>query len=304
MALSKSEKETRRLGIGGSDVAAILGLDPFGRQAIDVFYDKLPELAEEHGFVPATVDAESDAIILGNCLEAGIAEAYSLRTGRKIRRSNKNHTHPKYTFLRAFVDRLIVGERRGLEIKNVGYRMASKWGPSGTDEVAEYYLPQVHHYMLVLDYPVWDVAAAIGGNEIRIYTIERDPEWDEIIIDACSEFWGYVERKEPPPIDLGSPYASDTVKRVYTGTNGSTVYLDETVMYWAKVMGDAKEHIKRYQKAVDTAKAHILYMMGDASIGVLPDGTGFTRKLVRRKGYKVQAKEYIDLRFSKNLGGK
>lgn len=299
MALTEKQKLARRKGIGGSDLAKILGLDPFGGQAIDVFYEKLPELASEHGYVAKEVDETMDQIILGNHLEHGIALAYQQKTGRKVRKSHKHHTHKKFPFIMGNVDRLIVGERRGLEIKHVGYRMAPKWGTAGTDEVAEYYLPQVHHYLLVLDYPVWDVAAAIGGCELRTYEIERDKEWDEMIIDACNEFWGYVERREPPPINAELPLALESIKRVYPGTNGETIYLDDQIQAWKDVMEDAKSRAKEYAAVADKAKAHIQAEMGEAAVAVLPDGTGFTRKMVKRIGYTVEPTDYIDFRFTK-----
>lgn len=300
MALSELQKQERATGIGGSEMAAVLGLDPW-RQPIDVFFEKRHDLAAEAGYIPNVVDEnENEAVLWGNLLEASIADGYARKTDRKVQRANIPARHKEAHWLVANIDRRVVGERRGVEIKNVSGRMAYRWGPPGTDEVAEYYLPQVMAYMLVHDFPVWDVAALVGGSELRIYEIERDPEWDDIILDGSAEFWGRVQDGNPPPIDPDAGNALDVIRRVYPGTDGSIFTFDENLEAWAGVMQDAKEQIKNYQGVVDGAKAHLLAAMGNAAIGQMSDGTGFTRKVVKRKGYSVEPAEYVDFRFSKN----
>ncbi|WP_019024091.1 MULTISPECIES: YqaJ viral recombinase family protein [unclassified Thioalkalivibrio] len=295
--------EARRAGIGGSDMAAILGLDPW-KQAIDVFYDKRPDLAEEHGYQPRE-DAEDEDLgprFWGSILEDPIAEGYAKRTGRKVQRSNVQHALEQAPYMLANIDRRVVGEKRGVEIKNVSLRMSHLWGPDGTDEVASYYLPQVCHYMLVLDMPVWDVAALIGGSELRIYTVERDPEMDQILLNAGAEFWSRVEAGTPPPVDPEHKRAAEVLRRVYPGTNGETVALGDDAQRWAEVMWDAQAQAKQYQAVVDGARAHLQAMAGAASVATLPGGGGFVRKVVKRKGYEVEPSEYVDFRFNKKAG--
>lgn len=295
--------EERRKGIGGSDMAALLGLDPW-KQAIDVFYDKRPDLAYEAGYVSRDAEDpdEVDARFWGQVLEAPIAEGYAKRTGRKVQRVNQPRELKKAPFMRANIDRRVVGEHRGVEIKNVSGRMAPRWGAEGTDEVASYYLPQVCHYMLVWDYPVWDVSALVGGSELRIYTVERDPEMDTILLDAGADFWRRVEAGDPPPVDVDHARALEVLKRVNPGTSGEVVQFDECMERWARVMWDAKDKVKEYQAVADGAKAHLLRAMGEASEAVLPGGGGFTRKVVQRKGFEVAPSEYVDFRYSKKVG--
>lgn len=297
--LTAEQLQERQSAVGGSDLAAILGVSPYA-QAIDVFYDKRPDLADEHGYIPRVVDGF--AVDRGNLFEDPIAKLVEKKTGQKVRKSNVRHVHPQYPWLAANIDRKWEGEKRGLEIKTVTHRLAHLWGKEGTDQVAEYYLPQPHHYMLVLDYPVWDLAALIGIDDLRLYEIERDPEMDELIIDVSHDFWHEnVLKGIPPEIDLDHPKASDLMKRLYRGIDGQVI-LDESAAHWLSVMNEAREIEKQYGVVADNARLHLQKLAGNAGKIFIPGVQGgFTRKEVKRKGYEVEPSSYIDFRFSKTL---
>ena len=82
----------RRRGIGGSDVAAILGVSPF-RTARDIYYDKLGVVAvepDESNWVPLEV---------GNLLEDLVARIFQKKTGYRIFKIKKMFYHPKHQFI-------------------------------------------------------------------------------------------------------------------------------------------------------------------------------------------------------------
>src|SRR6185369_13191468 len=155
--------------IGGSDVACILGLNPF-KTALELYAEKRGELE------PADL-SENENVEAGVVLEDAIADLTARRMTRrlgreiKLRRCNLTLTHPKYDWLTIHIDRDVVGEDRGVEIKNVGARAARFWGEQDTDEIPDYYLPQPHTYMLVKDYPAWTVSGYFGGSDLRLYEI-------------------------------------------------------------------------------------------------------------------------------------
>lgn len=299
--LTAEQQELRRTGLGGSDMAAILGLDRY-RQPIHVFYQKRPDLAAEHGvLMPA---AEGNAIDFGNYVEEPIAKLYEKVTGRKVRKSNKLHTHTEHEILRGYIDRKVEGERRGLEIKSANWTVAKHWGKSGTDEVAEYYLPQVHQYMLVLDYPVWDVAALIGGStDFRIYTVERDPEWDSIITDAALSFWhNHVLPGIPPEINLDHRSARDALRMVNHLINDEDIDLPDSAEHWHQVLEEASKQAKQYKAIADGAKLHIEHLMGNAGKARINGIKGaYVRKKIKRDAYQVEASEYITTSYSSRV---
>jgi putative phage-type endonuclease len=288
MALTKEQLANRL--IGGSDVATILGLNPY----------QTPEdlRLQILGRLPAK--EETDAMAAGNLFEQGIRDFYAHKTGRSVRRSHQTLVNEKYPWLTVHIDGKIEGEKRGLECKNVHWRLASRWGNEGTDEIAEYYLPQPHTYMLVTGYPVWDVAAYFGGSDLRIYTVEPDPEFSEIILESTHEFWfrNVLEDIECE-IDYEHPAVEGLIKKLYPGTNGETVYLGPEIEHWHHVRQEAKQLSDKYAQAADIATFHIQQAMGEAALGVLLSGDSYTRKVVNRKGFEVAATSYVDFRFKK-----
>ena len=70
--------ERRRSGIGGSDVAPILGMSKW-RTAYDVWLSKTAETPEE--------DRTTMPMLLGNVLEPEVLRLYEQQTGVSVRRS-------------------------------------------------------------------------------------------------------------------------------------------------------------------------------------------------------------------------
>lgn len=284
--------------IGGSDVATIMGLNPY-KSAYELYFEKIRAIE------PIDL-SENLAVEAGNLLEDGIADLTEKRMARrlnraiKLRRCNLTLTHPKYEWLTVHIDRDVQGEERGVELKNVGWRSAHQWGAEGSDEIPSYYLPQPHTYMLVKNYPVWTVSAYLGGGELRLYEVERSKEWDQEIIEATHDFWyNHVLKGIPPELDITSPRALGALKRVYPGTDGTTIAGNATLDAFAIARAEAKAAIARYEKLVEGCDAHLLQAMGNAAMMTMGDGSTFVRKLVKRKAYTVDAAEFVQLSLKK-----
>ena len=69
--------KARQKGIGGSDVAAILGINPY-RTPLDIYREKTTEITEDR--------APSEAAYWGTQLESIVAQEFSKRTGFMIQR--------------------------------------------------------------------------------------------------------------------------------------------------------------------------------------------------------------------------
>lgn len=190
--------EARKNGLGGSDAAAILGLSPW-RTPLDVYMERV-------GMVSGP--DENERMKWGTLLEEPIADEYRRRTGCKFKRcENAIATHAKYDWMLASPDRLIHGQKKGLEVKTAGGRAAYDkdehgdplWGEEGTDQVPVYYLLQCQHYLAVTGFEAWDLAVLIGGQDYRVYTIKPDIELHEKMISGMMKFWyENVKIKNPP----------------------------------------------------------------------------------------------------------
>jgi putative phage-type endonuclease len=181
----------RRQGIGGSDVAGILGLSKFkGNTNIDIYNEKTSTETPE--------DSPTPRMRWGNILEQPIAVEYMRQTGFKVVRDNRLLRSKKYPFLQANIDRRIVGQKKGLEIKTANQFAGGDWGEPGTDQVPDYYIPQVFHYMICTGFKSWDICVLIGGQDFRIYTVDYNEALAEFFIKKCIKFWECVTTKTPP----------------------------------------------------------------------------------------------------------
>lgn len=208
--------ECRRLGIGGSDAAAILGLNPYN-SPYSVWADKV-------GLLPAKEDTE--AMKQGRDLENYVAERFCEATGAKVRRQNEIIQNPEYRYSFANIDRRITGAgiRAGLECKTCS--------PFRIDEFKDGMYPQEYyiqslHYLAVTGFDVWYIAVLVFGTEFKIFRIDRKDVQNDIValMKAEYEFWtSYVIPGVAPPAD-GTDATTDAINKVYAAAVDGSVDL-------------------------------------------------------------------------------
>ena len=177
--------EERRKGIGGSDVAAIMGLSPW-KTPYNVYQEKRKEVEGWQG---------NDVTDWGKRMEPAIRQWYSDHTGRSVRLPEKILYHSKHPFMLASLDGF-TDDNRIVEIKTD--KFGRGWGEPGTNEIPDYYTLQVQHYMIVTGFEVADVPVSIGGRSPVIYEVPADNELHEMIIEAAAAFWVRVVEGNPP----------------------------------------------------------------------------------------------------------
>lgn len=191
----------RKLGIGGSDVAAIMGISPFATIR-DLYNDKV-------GIEPAIMEEESNWVAkeVGNRLENLVAEIFSKKTGLTVFPVRKMFRHPLYPFMVADVDFFILypdGSYGILECKTCNYNAKVKWEDGA---IPDNYVLQVRHYLSVMNMDRAYIACLYGNNEQEyvIRQIERDVMEEKEIIAQEEYFWKeYVEKRIAPPFS-GKP---------------------------------------------------------------------------------------------------
>lgn len=195
---------TRNGGIGGSDASVIMGLNPFKSQ--------YQLWLEKTGQAEAPDLSHVQAVYWGTKNEGNVADWFQETTGKKVRKLGtlRNRAHP---FMLANVDRAIMGEEAGLEIKTAGVSQAKKWKG---DEIPDAYYCQCLHYLAVTGADRWYIAVLIGGNEALYKTVERNEDDIKALIQAEADFWKLVETKTPPPVD-GSPSCAAALSERYKG---------------------------------------------------------------------------------------
>lgn len=212
MALTKEQLALRRTGISGTDVAKILGLNPWAGPA-DVLADKLGQAPPFRG------NRRTD---MGHYLEPKIrgdfAEAHGCRV---VEPGTLRHASEPWALTTP--DGLIPSARAvaefnqdveaGLEIKVVGERRARDWGEPGTDQIPRYVYPQCAWGMFVVDVPVWYVVAQIDLEPYE-YVLRRDAELEEKMVSRCKEWYErHMVAGEPLPADGSAAFDEDLKRR-------------------------------------------------------------------------------------------
>lgn len=260
--------EERRKSIGGSEIGAILGLNPYA--------SPFSVWANKTGRLP---DAEpNEAMRQGADLEDYVARRFSELTGLRVERVNYLLRNTEYPHIHANIDRRIVGERAGLECKTASALNTSRFADG---EFPASYYAQCVSYMAVTELPRWYLAVLILGRDFKIYqlTTERGaevPAWCESSVyvapeefagirDAAADFWRYVETDTEPPAD-GIEATGETLAAIYPESNGESVDLFGCEDLFRRYM-DARSRLQEIERAVDEYGNQIRQRLGEYEAG-------------------------------------
>lgn len=248
----------RKKGIGGSDAAAIAGLNPW-KSPIAVYLDKIGETEPIE---------DNERMRIGRDLEDYVAKRFVEATGMKVRRRNAILQHSEYPFMLANVDRLIVGKKEGLECKVTNSYAKKEW----EDEIPIYYEIQCHHYMAVTGYKAWWIACLIGNEKFVYKRIERDEEVIKNLIKIEKDFWeNYVIPRQMPAPD-GSDAATEIIKKMYPNSNPEQV-IELPKSYESKLqrLDEIKELIRKLDREKKQLEQEIQVKMGENEIAIIGD---------------------------------
>lgn len=210
--------EARRAGIGGSDAAAVLGLDPW-RSPLDIWRSKVEP-------APPTED-EIFLFKLGHLLEPVIAGLYTAQTERECFSPVPEIVqHLEFPEIVGSPDRLAPQDGRVIELKSE-HQFADKFGDPGSDQVPDHYIVQAAHYMAVANLDRCDVAVLHGGYKFAIYQLRRDLDLERSMIEQLRDWWhAYVVKKVEPPLDASESWG-DYLAHKYPFNRGPMVKVDE-----------------------------------------------------------------------------
>jgi predicted phage-related endonuclease len=186
------DPQKRLKRIGSTQIAGILGYDP--RR------DRYSTWAEILGYArPEPSPEQSQQMLLGKCLERGIAEYCSCITGRTFRWCDETQLHPTRRWMVATPDALDVERYCGLDCKVVNSFQARDWGED-EDQLPPWIQLQAWWFMAFFGYPIWIIAALINGF-VRMIPVHRDLEAERVMLDTAEEFHEkfIIGEQEPAP---------------------------------------------------------------------------------------------------------
>lgn len=241
--------------IGGSEAGAVVGLNHF--------VSPWSLWAEKTGAIPRFEG--NLATEVGTYLEEFVAKKFERETGKKVKRCNFSLVNDKYPWAIANIDREVVGEDAGLEIKTTSELNMRNFK---TGEYPEQYYAQCVHYLAVTGKARWYLAVLIGNREFRIFVIERDEAEIKALMDAEQAFWNdYVKTGTPPPAD-GTPATTDAMASMYS-QGDEEIQVDitglEEVLQNYQELSDS---IKQLEDAKKACANQIKAALGEATEGV------------------------------------
>lgn len=246
-------KALRKNYIGGSDAAAIVGMNSFS-SPFAVWAEKTGQVPEFEGNLATEV---------GTYLEEFVAKKFEEETGKTVRRCNLSLVNDEYPWAIANVDRLVVGEDAGLEIKTTS-ALNTKSFRNG--EYPGNYYCQCIHYLAVTGKSKWYLAVLIGNSDFRIFEINRDEEEIKALMDEEKKFWeGYVRTGVTPPVD-GNKATSDAIKEIFWIEGNGPADLSsfrEALQHRSAL----NQQIKALKEEADGIDNMIKVAMGDAVSG-------------------------------------
>ncbi|PVX97671.1 YqaJ viral recombinase family protein [Paraburkholderia unamae] len=256
----------RRTGIGGSDAAAAVGLNPY-QSPLELWLDKT---GRSEGLPRPAPDDTTSPTYWGAILEPIVAASYTKMTANRVRRVNAVLRHPTIPFMIANLDREIVGARdvQILECKTAGAFGTRLW----RDGPPEYVELQVQHQLAVTGKQAAHVAVLLCGQALEVFRVERDDALIARLIELEARFWHYVETDTPPPAD-GSESADRALRHLYPGNGGTVDFTDDRRL--SSVFSDlvaVRDEIEARQTIEAQLKQQIQQAMGDATRAMFETG--------------------------------
>lgn len=276
--------EARRSGIGGSDAATVVGLNPWA-SLYSLWADKTGRLPDKE---------DTEAMRIGRDLEDYVARRFEEATGKAVRRRNAILRDPDKPWAHANIDREVIGERAGLECKTTNV-LNLKMYKGG--EFPDNYYCQCMHYLGVTGWDRWYLAVLVVGSGFFVFTLERDEDEIAALMDAEKAFWNtYVLQDVAPEVD-GTKPTSDAIGKVYATSEGGKTVEILTKRSDFEMLDALKQQKKGLQTQIDAIENGIKEEMGTAETGSSQAGYRVTWKPQTRTTFdhKRFAKDHPEL---------
>jgi len=264
--------DIRQLGIGSSDAAVAVGLSPY-KCPLSLWLEKTARKAPED-------ISQKEAVLWGVELEPVLAQVYTKRTG---------YTNPCWhrSTPNALVTRCAGSMRYSsipstpscsptstarwwvTPIKTASYHSAPQW----EEGVPVAYQCQVLHQLAVTGHAWAEVAVLIGGQDFRIYRIERDEEKIRDLTEREAQFWQMVALDQQPAPD-GSDDAGTALAWLFPRDDGETVDLSDSPEF-NQLFGELlhlREHKEEVELRESQIKQRLQATLGEATAGLFADG--------------------------------
>lgn len=280
-AIAQAPTTDRRKFIGGSDIAAILGLSPW-KTPLQLWQDKtMPAMPENND------PARLKVLNRGKRMEPYILDMARTEFGMDVIAVNERYQDAAVPYFACEIDAEAMDMVRGhinLELKTVHPFKARDWGDENTDSLPIYYVAQVQWGMGITGRPETDVLALIG-DDLRRYVVQRDDETIQALRDRAQSFWvQHVETLNPP-----AAASMSDVHNLFPRDTGASVEADTEAAMAVRELRALKDEAAAIEARIEGVEKSIKEAMGGAALLTLGGSKLATWKTQRTKRFDQRA---------------
>ena len=247
----------RKPYLGGSEIAAVLGLSPW-KTPVQLFLEKTGRLKDE--------PSNAEALRLGQYLEAYAAMRYQEETGLTVRNYNFMLVDEE-AGLCGDVDRLVVpdGEKVAAhqgEIRTDALLECKTSGVAWDDGVPAYYEAQVQQYLWLTGCRRADFAVVFLAprREFKMFSVQRDDEVIAAMRREAMKFRAkYIDTDTPPPA-----VCEADCKALWARSRGIEIEASPEIAIAIEELRSVESTIKGLEERESEIKAEVMAVLGEA----------------------------------------
>lgn len=245
--------ELRASRIGASEVAALFGC---GYQShFQLWHEKKGDL--DHADY-----SDNERVVLGRCLEAGIAAAAGELYGYELRKSDSYYTDDECPGLGATPDYFLVREHGEFpaEVKNASWgSFKDDWiiHEDGFTEAPLRFQLQVQTQLACTGANFALLVALVSGDRIVRCEMARHDEAIAQIRNRVFAFWHSIHDGVEPPAEMPRDFGA--AKRVWPGGHASIdLHGDPDIEAWLHQLHELRDVRKRVEADADVIEATVM----------------------------------------------
>jgi len=275
-------KKNRTLGIGGSEVGALLGLNKY-KSPLSLYLDKIGEGKPFEGNIHTEYGKRLEPVI-----REWLSTEYAIRTKEEI-------IVEEYPYMMrsietpcclANIDGIVTLKGKGvgiLEIKTASEMMRKEWVD---DNIPDSYYAQVQFYMYVSGLQ-YTLLAYLIGKTLAWEFVPRNEEFIRVLVTKAKDFWENNVLKEVEPLVIGIAADTEALSFRYPEeTAGNTVDMSELEADYTEYKNLTADE-KEIKTKVDMIKQKFMVRMGTAEVGTIGEHK-VTWKTIHKKSFTVK----------------
>lgn len=271
--------------LGGSDIAALLGLSPWATPW-SLWASKVG-LVTEH--------IADERLEIGKDAELFLASVFERHHPHlHLGGAQAELSNPAYPILRGHADGFVLESPDATPDDAVAGWEAKTAREFGWDDVPLHYKCQAQTYMLLTGLREWWFTVGFSGWTVAHFVVEADDEGQRYIADYAAEWWAkHVVTGDPPDVD-GKQRTTEAIKQAYptgAGQLEATDDLEATV----REIDRAKTWLRIEGKRVDMLTNSIRVALGRAGADELTYGVDPKGQPVRLATWREHDQHDVDI---------